>query len=271
MGSKADINKNNNRLKILFLVNIPSPYRNNFFNELGKKCNLTVLFEKRVAEDRKWQTEKNINYKAIYMNGKKTSPDTALCFEVIKYLKMDFDKVVIGGYSTPTGMLAITYLNLKKKRFYLNCDGGIIKNESKINYIIKKHFIKSAYIWLSSGIETNNYLKHYGAKSDRIYNYPFSSINNTDILEKPLSISQKKLLRAELNINSSKMIISVGQFIERKGFDLLIRAAKDFPEIDFYLIGGKSTEAYNKLITSLNIKNIYFYKAVYQICQQYIL
>ena len=259
MGSKADINKNNNRLKILFLVNIPSPYRNNFFNELGKKCNLTVLFEKRVAEDRKWQTEKNINYKAIYMNGKKTSPDTALCFEVIKYLKMDFDKVVIGGYSTPTGMLAITYLNLKKKRFYLNCDGGIIKNESKINYIIKKHFIKSAYIWLSSGIETNNYLKHYGAKSDRIYNYPFSSINNTDILEKPLSISQKKLLRAELNINSSKMIISVGQFIERKGFDLLIRAAKDFPEIDFYLIGGKSTEAYNKLITSLNIKNIYFY------------
>ncbi|WP_279167041.1 glycosyltransferase family 4 protein [Thomasclavelia cocleata] len=259
MASRADIDKNTNRLKILFLVNIPSPYRNDFFNELGKKCDLTVLFEKRIADDRKWQFEQSINYKAIYMNGKKTGPDTALCFEVIKYLKMDFDKIVVGGYSTPTGMLAITYLNLKKKKFYLNCDGGIIKSDSKINYVIKKYFIKSAYIWLSTGTETNRYLRHYGADNDRIYNYPFSSIKNIDILEKPLSRSQKKLLRTKLNINSSKMIISVGQFIERKGFDLLIRAAKDFSDIDFYLIGGKSIKAYNKLISFLNVKNIYFY------------
>lgn len=258
MASQANIGKKVNQLKILFLVNIPSPYRNDFFNELGKKCDLTVLYEKKLADDRKWQFAQSINYKAIYMNGKKTGPDTALCFEVIKYLKMEFDKIVIGGYSTPTGMLAIIYLNLKKKKFYLNCDGGIIKNDSKINYIIKRYFIKSAYIWLSTGIETNKYLKHYGADNNRIYNYPFSSIKNTDILENPLNSSQKKLLRTKLNINSSKMIISVGQFIDRKGFDLIIKVAKDFPSIDFYLIGGKSTEVYDRLISSLDIKNVYF-------------
>ena len=65
MASRADIDKNTNRLKILFLVNIPSPYRNDFFNELGKKCDLTVLFEKRIADDRKWQFEQSINYKAF--------------------------------------------------------------------------------------------------------------------------------------------------------------------------------------------------------------
>ena len=31
--------------KLLFLTNIPSPYRVSFFNELGKKCSLTVTFE----------------------------------------------------------------------------------------------------------------------------------------------------------------------------------------------------------------------------------
>ena len=259
MASRANIDKDTNKLKILFLVNIPSPYRNAFFNELGKKCNLTVLFEKRVADDRKWKYEQSINYKEIFMSGKKTGSDTALCFEVIKYLKMDFDKIVIGGYSTPTGMIAIAYLNLKKKKFYLNCDGGIIKNDSKIKFIIKRYFIKSAYIWLSTGKETNSYLRYYGADSKRIYNYPFSSIQNADVLEKPISIDQKRLLRKNLNINSSKMIISVGQFIERKGFDLLIKAAKDFPNIDFYLIGGKPIIVYNELINSLNIENIYFY------------
>lgn len=34
-------------MKILWLTNIPSPYRVKFFNELGTKCDLTVVFEKR--------------------------------------------------------------------------------------------------------------------------------------------------------------------------------------------------------------------------------
>ena len=40
------------KIKVLFLTNIPSPYRNDFFNELGKKCDLTVLYEKKTADDR---------------------------------------------------------------------------------------------------------------------------------------------------------------------------------------------------------------------------
>lgn len=251
-------NSEQNRLKVLFLVNIPSPYRNDFFNELGKKCNLTVLFEKKSADDREWEYGKNINYKAVFMKGKSIGADTALCFEVIKYLKMDFDKIIIGGYSTPSGMLAITYLNLKRKKFYLNCDGGIIKKDSKINYALKKYFIKSAYIWLSTGAETNKYLEYYGADINRIYIYPFSSVKNQDVLEKPLSKNEKIMLRKKLGINSSKMIISVGQFIERKGFDLLITVAKDFPNIGFYIVGGQPTDIYLKLINSLNVKNVYF-------------
>ena len=38
--------------KILWLTNIPSPYRVAFFNELGKQCSLTVLFEKASSDVR---------------------------------------------------------------------------------------------------------------------------------------------------------------------------------------------------------------------------
>lgn len=39
-------------MKVLFLTNIPSPYRADFFQELGKRCELTVLYELDKAKDR---------------------------------------------------------------------------------------------------------------------------------------------------------------------------------------------------------------------------
>ena len=42
---------NRRKNKVLFLVNIPSPYRVCFFNELGKLCDLTVLFEKHLMNE----------------------------------------------------------------------------------------------------------------------------------------------------------------------------------------------------------------------------
>ena len=37
--------------KILFITNIPAPYRIDFYNELGKYFDLTVLFEAKGASD----------------------------------------------------------------------------------------------------------------------------------------------------------------------------------------------------------------------------
>ena len=52
-------------MKVLFLTNIPSPYRVDFFNELGKYCELTVLYERKKADNREWISNKNINFKNL--------------------------------------------------------------------------------------------------------------------------------------------------------------------------------------------------------------
>lgn len=108
-------------MRVLFLTNIPSPYRIDFFNELSEYCELTVLFERSDAENRnkEWFNRGSFNFKAVFLNGMKFGPDNAINFEVLKYLnKSDYDIIIVGVYSTPTGLLSILYMKLKKYHSY---------------------------------------------------------------------------------------------------------------------------------------------------------
>lgn len=56
-------------MKVVFIWRGPSPYRVNFFNELGKYCDVTVLFEMRPLDikdkNQSWFDENYNNFKAI--------------------------------------------------------------------------------------------------------------------------------------------------------------------------------------------------------------
>ncbi|MPQ44274.1 glycosyltransferase family 4 protein [Clostridium tarantellae] len=249
-------------MRILYISNIPAPYRVDFFNELGKLCELTVLFEIGYATDRdkSWQMSKAKNYKEIFLEGKRTRSDSALCFSVLKYLnKKNYDIIVVGGYSTATGMLAIQYLKFRKIPFILNADGGMVRDDSFIRYNIKKYFISSARAWLSTGKTTTEYLLNYGAKKEFIYHYPFTSIKDEDLLGNKEKRNEKEILKKELNIKEGKVILAVGQFIYRKGFDVLIKAMNNLSrDYSLYIIGGEPTKEYLNLKNKYNLQNIYF-------------
>jgi len=249
------------KMKILYLTNLPSPYRVDFFNELGKKSSLTVLFERRHANDREkdWISENVVNFEAIFLKGINIGMDGAFCPTVVNWLKRrKYDVFVIGGYSTPTGMLAIQALKIKKIPFFLNIDGGMIKEDKFFNLHVKRYLIGSAKWWLSSGESTNSYLKHYGADLDKTYIYPFTSLKKKDIFEKPALRKQKQELRKALELKDTKTIISVGRFIDGKGFETLI---KSWPSVDepcqlIIIGGGPKKDSYLELISKMKIDNI---------------
>lgn len=248
-------------MKVLFLTNIPSPYRVDFFNELGRFCDLTVLFERESATDRdsKWISNEAQHYKAVFLNGKEFDSDASISFKVIKWLNTKmFDIFVVGGYSTPTGMIAIEYLKLKKIPFILSSDGGIIKDDRKIKALIKKHFISSAKWWLSTGEMTTRYLLHYGAKEENTFIYPFTSIKEKDIIKNDLDRREKSNIRAKLGITYDKVALSVGQLIYRKGYDLLINEWKKMDDDWLLLIigSGKYKEILEELILQNKINNV---------------
>ena len=56
-----------------------------------------------------------------------------------------------------------------------------------------------------------------------------------------------------------KIVITVGQFIHRKGFDVLINAwAKCDKEYALYIIGAEPTKEYLNIKEKLNLANVHF-------------
>lgn len=250
-------------MRILYLTNLSSPYRVDFFNELVRSgADVTVLFERRNAKnrDQKWQSEEKFLFQCIYLKSLKIGNESSLSFDAIKYIrKQDFDLIVIGGYSTITAMLCIEYLRLMKIPFIINADGGMICRDSWIKLKIKKHFIGSASAWLSSGPVTTNYLVHYGAKPEKVYEFPFSSIKNADI-EMPLIEVEKEKLRKKMQLSERKTILFVGQFIYRKGIDVLLDSVRKLSSVklNVLLVGGEANENLKKIVKDYKMENVHF-------------
>src|SRR5690606_38614608 len=133
---------------------------------------------------------------------------------------------------------------------------GLIKdNEKRIIKNIKTYFISSANAWLSTGNASSNYLEHYGALKKNIYVYPFTTLYKKDIIENIPNQLEKIKLRKELGLSEgSKVVVAVGQFIHRKGFDVLIKAwSKVLQDASLYFIGGEPTSEYIELTNSLSL------------------
>lgn len=235
----------NNRLKVLYQTNLPSPYSVEFFNLLGKDCDLTVLYERRKASDRddKWTSDVARNYQEIYLKGKSIGAENSFCPSIVKHIKGDYDYIFIGDYGTYTAMWAIRYMRRHKIPYILSTDGGFANyNESSIKKRLKTYLIGGASKWLSPGGLSDEYLIHYGASKDKIIRYPFTSLKKEDILEHPISYEEKIKLRKSLGLEGDIVLIGVGQIIPRKGWDVLAKVMKSL--VNYSALGNKEIKAY---------------------------
>lgn len=248
-------------LKVLYITNIPSPYRVLFFNELGKKCQLTVLYQKSSSSERnnKWHTKSENTYNAVFLKGITTGVDNALCPCVIKYLNNTYDTIIVCGISSPTEILAIEWCKLNNIPYYIEGDGAFAKSGNGLKEKIKRHLIRGAKGYFSTCSEHDKYYICYGAEPSKIFRYKFTSLLKSDILEALVSVEEKNHLRYKLGLKERQIVVAVGRFIYSKGFDVLINTAKYLNnEIGVYIIGDSIIKEYADLIRKNNITNVHF-------------
>lgn len=250
-------------MKIMFSTNVPSPYRVDFFNQLGKYCDLTVCFERESASDRdeKWRGRAPESFKAVQLDLKPYKEDRSQGNALCEYVKKnDFDVVIFTNYVSPATMSAISYCRRHKKKYYIEYDGGFNKKDRFPISLLKKYLIGGAEGHFTTCEEHIKYLLSIGIPEQKIWKYPFTSVCDADIRRADELLSLDRVsLREKLGMSENKIVLSIGQFIYRKGFDVLMQAASTLDKsIGIYIVGGMPTQEYLDMQTRLGLDNVHF-------------
>lgn len=250
--------------KILFVTNIPSPYRVDFYNELGKSVDLTVIFEAKSANNHGIRFNYNLdnitNFKAVFLS-EEDIHEKKVNLKVFKQLHPStYDEIVLTSYSYLTEMAALIYLKVIGRKFYFETDGGFIKIENRLKKYFKKILISSAYRYFSPSRLSDDYLVHYGASKQDIIRYPFTSLSEADISIGASMRTATSKYRAKLHMSDRINILFAGQFIERKGVDILLKAFNQIHDskVHLYLVGGDGSEQYRGLISEAKKNRVHF-------------
>lgn len=249
-------------MKVLYLSNIPSPYRVDYFNELGKFCELTVLFEAQASTERdeEWKKYCFENFRGIFLKGRRINADTAFCPGIGSYLKRgEYDFVIVTVLASPTALLAVNVLRRRKIPYYYEGDGGFAGKTTGFKAMLKHYIISGACKCFSTSKEFDRYCTAYGAKQENILRYPFTSVKRKEILAAPLTREEKQERKREFGVAEGCAIVSVGQFIHRKGFDLLLECCGELSkDVSVYVVGGKPTKEYLALREKYGLRQVHF-------------
>ncbi len=250
-------------MKIFWLFNHPAPYKVDFLNALGEKCDLHVMFERAEEAGRNplFYNKRPVSFHYYPGNSVYLGAYNNWTRRPIKHIKdPSYDLLVINGWSTFTEQHAIDYCHRHKIPYCFVINGGIIpEKESKFKTSLKRRYISGAALYFCPDERSKEYLIHYGAKPERIVLYPYSSLYNKEILEKPLTQKDKNAIRRKENLEGKKVFFSVGQFIDRKNYLTLIRLWADMSrDYCLYLIGeGYQKREYEELIEQEGLGNVF--------------
>lgn len=219
-------------MKVVFLAHSPAPYRVEFWNQLGKHCELSVIYE-HLPQDLRHREPEWFSVRAETYREYLYEPYS---FRRLSE-SLSCDIAVIGGYSS---IPAWDALNLFRKRkdtaVLISADGGMATGwEHPAKRWTKSALLSLADGYLVPGDATEKYLSRYLQKQKPFYHYPFTSLCEADL---QYDISREKA-RTCFGMQHPVIISTAGQMIRRKGFDVLREACSDLPEdTAVYLAGG---------------------------------
>ena len=246
-------------MKLLFLTNIPSPYRVDFFNELGKYCDLTVTFEKAASDERdeSWKRFSFDSFTGVVLNAVSSGADRGFYPGIGRFVKdRSFDEIIVTNLSSPTTLFAALLMRMRRRRYYIEADGAFVRGENALKRTVKRFIVKGAKGYFSTTKECDRYFLKYGAKENAIHRYPFSSLREADMAKPRLSREEARSL---LGFGEEPVVLYVGRYSFVKGADVLFRAAElSDRSISFCFVGGEPPEELKERKRALGLDNVRF-------------
>lgn len=243
------------KINALVISEIPAPYRVDIFLELSKWMNLKVYFQSNKDQSRSpdyFVKSEKLSFEILDNESAKNNFKNDL-----KNINK-FDMVIAYHPVCKAALQAELLCKLKGIPYFVNTDGAFV-NPNLLKDFIKKLVYRNAAGCFSGGKSATEYFLHYGVKKECIFEYGFTCLHDEDIIEKVVASKEKDEWKTNLDLPKKKIVLTVGQFIPRKGFDILIEAWNIAKTEDAYLIiigGGPDREQYEDFIKKNHIENI---------------
>ena len=212
-------------MKILWMTNIPSPYRVNFFNSLSEKIELLVIFDRMRTKKRNknWLNNRSIRFKYEENVGIKIKDEYLIPVKLHIKKILNSNVVVVSNPFSPTGVLTIMILRFFKKVWFIETDGGNFKSrESRKLKFTKKMILKNASKYFSTGENHNKYYLEYEISLAKISKYHFTSMYSYEHIDFFNLFREKKRAKSSLGLEGKKIILFSSRFIKAKGIDLFL-------------------------------------------------
>lgn len=235
-------------IKVLYVTNIQSPYRVEFLNQLSKRCNLTVLYERERSSNRdiKWSNGEASCYRKHFLNGINIGNEYSFSLKILNYILDDYDIVLFGCCNSIIEIISMLILKLFNKKFALSLDGELFISNTGIKNFIKKKVIRLPDLLFCAGEHSRNELLRYTRNRQRLVTYYFSSMTKSELDSNRNQYNKRQ-----------NYILVVGQYLDYKGMDIAAKAAKELPDKHFKFVGmGEKTPCFVKECGLKNCDNV---------------
>ncbi len=239
--------------KICIITDSPSPYKTDFFNYLGKEVQIYCLFNGKLNKKREktWYKYNFDNFKAFYIDNSNSK-------KIIKEMANICDCLINSDYTNIYNIYAVNQFKKKNKIVIMHADGGLAVKRGIVDKVISYLMKKNDY-FLSSGDETDKYYFHYGIDKEKIMHYHFACMSKEELNENERLLINKETCKKRCRYKEKTILLSVGQQIHRKGYDILLKSMKTVnDDVGLYIVGGKPQDELKQYIEDNNLKNVHF-------------
>lgn len=236
----------------------PAPYRVALFDRLKSRYEVLVAYEdaRDTAHERDeaWYSE-HLGSNAFIARSSEGSRAYKTALRELR----SFDAVLVYEYSSTRAMRLMLRCLRMKVPYLINADGAFI-NKNPLKTAVKRFFISRASACLAGSESAEAYFLQYGAKPLRIFRHKFTNLEDADVRKSVPTALERATLREELSLPSDGVIfLAIGQFIHRKGFDLLLESWRDLSSGGATLVimgGGPEESRYREIIEKSRLENV---------------
>jgi glycosyltransferase involved in cell wall biosynthesis len=260
------------KYKIALIHNIVAPYRVPFFEKLSKypKIDLFVYYCAKTQKDRLWDIKEGKEYlykilPGLHLDTSKYFP-IALHFNpsiIIEIIRGNYNVIIIDECTDPTTQLAFLISKLLRKKIILWSEATEKAQRflGKVILPLRKFIAKRVDAIVVPGTETKRLYLKLGVNEEKIFIAPNIVDNEYYINNCKKYRRQKRKIKKKFGLENKKVILYVGQLVERKGIAYLIRAYKKLKKEEMNIglvIVGDGPQKQELKEKSKNIKDIYF-------------